>query len=45
MLPANAEHLRRKQLLLFFLPCPAFPAWGNLELVIVAAQLISGKGP
>lgn len=48
MAPAAAGPLRRKQLLLLVLPCPAFPAWGNLGLVIVAAavtgQLISGKG-
>lgn len=39
MLPAAAARLRRKLLLLLVLPCPAFPAWGNLELVIVAAAV------
>lgn len=45
MLSATAGPLRKKQLLLLVLPCPMFPALGNLKLVIVAAQLISGKGP
>lgn len=35
--PAAVGPLRRKQLLLLALPCPAFPVWGNLELVIVPA--------
>lgn len=39
MLPAAVGPLRRRQLLLLALPCPAFPALGNSELVIVAAAV------